>query len=89
MIGMGSGKGCDAQYLFAEDILGYNNDHIPRHAKVYSDVSKDYERIMTKALKAFKKFKSEVVSKKYPEEKHDISISEEEYSQFLKKLNNK
>ncbi len=89
MIGMGSGKGCDAQYLFAEDILGYNNDHIPRHAKVYSDVSKDYERIMTKALKAFKKFKSEVVSKKYPEKKHDINISEEEYSQFLKKLNNK
>ena len=24
MIGMGSGVGCDAQYLFAEDILGYN-----------------------------------------------------------------
>ena len=32
MIGMGSGIGCDAQYLFAEDILGYNSGHIPRHA---------------------------------------------------------
>ena len=34
---MGSGAGCDAQYLFAEDILGANRGHMPRHAKVYRD----------------------------------------------------
>ena len=43
MIGMGSGQGCDAQYLFAEDVLGYNKGHIPRHAKVYANLSEDYE----------------------------------------------
>ena len=41
MIGMGSGLGCDAQYLFSEDILGYNKGHIPRHAKVYTNLSED------------------------------------------------
>ena len=29
-----AGSGTDAQYLFATDILGDNEGHIPRHAKV-------------------------------------------------------
>ena len=29
VISMGSGNGCDAQYLFAEDILGTNRGHVP------------------------------------------------------------
>ena len=37
---MGSGTICDAQYLFSEDILGYNNGHIPRHAKTYTNLKK-------------------------------------------------
>ena len=56
MIGMGSGLGCDAQYLFAEDILGYNDGHIPSQ-KVYSNIGKDYKRIkknLKKHLKCLK-----------------------------------
>ena len=30
---MGAGAGCDAQYLFANDILGYTEGHVPRHSK--------------------------------------------------------
>ena len=66
MIGMGSGQGCDAQYLFSEDILGYNKGHIPRHAKVYANLSQDYENIKSKSIDAFKNFKKDVVSKQYP-----------------------
>jgi len=84
MIGMGSGLGCDAQYLFSEDILGYNKGHIPRHAKVYTDLSEDYEKIKLKSVQAFKKFKEEVISKQYPENKHDINISEKEFDKFTK-----
>ena len=82
IIGMGSGTGCDAQYLFAEDILGYNKGHIPRHAKVYSDVGKDYSRIKIKSVKAFKSFKKDVDEKKYPSNEHDIGISESEFNTF-------
>ena len=32
-----SGPGCDAQYLFAEDVLGCTRGHKPRHAKTYRD----------------------------------------------------
>ena len=82
MIGMGSGTGCDAQYLFAEDILGYNKGHIPRHAKVYSDVSEDYKRIKTKSVEAFKNFKKDVNEKKYPSNEHDINMSSSEFNIF-------
>src|SRR6201996_5052433 len=30
LISMGAGGGCDAQYLFAEDVLGANRGHMPR-----------------------------------------------------------
>jgi len=85
MIGMGSGLGCDAQYLFSEDVLGYNKGHIPRHAKVYSNLSEDYDKIKIKATKAFEAFKSDVALKQYPENKHDINISKDEYEKFIKK----
>ena len=74
MIGMGSGQGCDAQYLFSEDILGYNKGHIPRHAKVYEDISEDFERMKNKSVKAYKKFKSEINGGVYPEKKHETSL---------------
>ena len=82
MIGMGSGLGCDAQYLFAEDILGYNKGHIPRHAKVYSDVGEDYKIIKAKSIEAFKNFKKDVDEKKYPSDEQDINISDSEFSIF-------
>ena len=85
MIGMGSGIGCDAQYLFSEDILGYNKGHIPRHAKVYTNLSEDYEKIKIKSVKAFTEFKKDVLLKKYPGKVHDINISQNEYKKFIKK----
>ena len=85
MIGMGSGLGCDAQYLFSEDILGYNRGHIPRHAKVYTNLSEDYEKIKKKSVKAFAEFKKDVLLKKYPGKVHDINISQNEYKKFIKK----
>ena len=36
-ISIGSGKKADAQFLFAEDILGYGSIDLPRHAKMYKD----------------------------------------------------
>ena len=83
VIGMGSGQGCDAQYLFSEDLLGYNKGHIPRHSKVYTNLSEDYGKIKKKSIQAFKEFKSEINNKIYPESKHDIKIMDEEFKTFL------
>ncbi|PPR49451.1 MAG: 3-methyl-2-oxobutanoate hydroxymethyltransferase [Alphaproteobacteria bacterium MarineAlpha5_Bin5] len=86
MIGMGSGVGCDAQYLFSEDVLGYNKGHIPRHAKVYSNLAKDFEKIKLKSIEAYKSFKDDVISSNYPEKKHDLNIPKEEYEKFIKNI---
>ena len=37
VISMGSGAGCDVQYLFAVDVLGETKGRIPRHARVYDN----------------------------------------------------
>ena len=84
VIGMGSGQGCDAQYLFSEDLLGYNKGHIPRHSKVYTNLSEDYEKIKKKSIEAYKEFKSEIDNKIYPEMKHDIEIMDDEFKKFIK-----
>ena len=73
---MGSGNGCDGQYLFASDILGSHNSHYPRHCKKYDDF---YGRSVT----AFKSFVDDVASGAYPEDKHCISMSDAELEAFL------
>ena len=86
VIGMGSGQGCDVQYLFSEDILGYNKGHIPRHSKVYTNLSEDFEKIKIKSIDAYKSFKSDIDSNIYPGQEHDIAIDEIEFQNFLKQF---
>ena len=45
---MGSGSDCDAQYLFANDVLGSHSGHYPRHSKVYRNLLREYEKIQKK-----------------------------------------
>lgn len=82
LIGMGSGNICDAQYLFSEDILGYNNDHIPRHAKTYGNLKKNYDEIKTKSIQSYKLFIEDVRSMKYPNKKQHIKIEKKELKKF-------
>ncbi len=87
VIGMGSGQGCDAQYLFSDDILGYNKGHVPRHAKIYTNLTDDFEKIKSKSKEAYLRFKDEITSGVYPEKKHDIEINDEEFQEFLRLQN--
>lgn len=82
LIGMGSGLDCDAQYLFSEDILGYNKGHIPRHAKVYANLHSDFDALQKKAVSAYSKFVKDVRDLRYPSTEHDIDIDETEIDQF-------
>ena len=58
--GMGAGAGCDAQYLFANDLLGYTAGHVPRHSKVYRDFAAEYARLQGERIAAFAEFRAEV-----------------------------
>ena len=80
---MGSGPGCDAQYLFAEDILGSNRGHLPRHAKVYRDFAAEEDRLQRERVAAFQEFIADVEGGTYPEDRHLVRMRPEEMERFL------
>lgn len=83
---MGSGPGCDVQYLFAEDILGTNRGHMPRHAKVYRNFAAEYDRLQQERIAAFGEFIADVNSGAYPEDRHIVRMPPEELDRFLSAL---
>ena len=86
LMSMGAGSGCDAQYLFAEDVLGYSRGHQPRHAKVYRNFRAEYERLQRERVAAFQEFRADVEKGAYPEEKHLVPIADSEFDAFVKGL---
>lgn len=86
MVSMGAGTGCDSQYLFAEDVLGSNRGHYPRHAKRYRDFAREYDRLQSERIAAFSEFSNDVASGAYPEAEHLVGIDKTEFKKFIAKL---
>ena len=86
MLSMGAGSGGDAQYLFAEDVLGYARGHQPRHAKVYRNFRAEYDRLQQERILAFGEFKKDVSTGAYPAKEHLVPIKDEEFAAFMKLL---
>ena len=80
---MGAGSGCDAQYLFAEDILGENRGHMPRHSKVYRDFAAQFDRLQQERINAFGEFIKDIETGAFPEKKHVVHMEEKELARFL------
>lgn len=83
---MGAGAGCDAQYLFSNDILGYTDGHIPRHSKTYRDFRAEYVRLQTERVAAFREFVADVDTGAFPEEKHLVHMNADELADFKSRL---
>ncbi|MDP1578116.1 MAG: 3-methyl-2-oxobutanoate hydroxymethyltransferase, partial [Cypionkella sp.] len=82
MLGMGAGPGADAQYLFAEDVLGCTDGHKPRHAKTYRNFAAEYARLQTERVAAFAEFIADVNAGQYPEPRHNVAMVDAEFSAF-------
>ena len=83
LISMGSGAGADGQYLFAEDILGENTGHVPRHSKVYRNFAAEYERLQAERVAAFGEFVGDVAAGAYPEARHEVATDPGELRRFV------
>ena len=83
---MGAGAGCDAQYLFASDVLGYTEGSVPRHAKVYRDFKAEYERLQAERIAAFSEFKSDVETGAFPSSADVVTMDPTELDVFLEAL---
>jgi 3-methyl-2-oxobutanoate hydroxymethyltransferase len=86
LLGMGAGPYADAQYLFAEDVLGYTRGHKPRHAKTYRDFRSELDRLQQERIAAFAEFKADVDSGAYPAPNHSVSIKDDELAAFVASL---
>ena len=81
--GMGAGSGTDAQYLFAEDVLGHTRGHKPRHAKTYRNFAAEYARLQSERIAAFGEFVADVQSGRYPGPEHDVTVDDAEFAAFM------
>jgi len=86
LLGMGAGPHADAQYLFAEDVLGCTRGHKPRHAKTYRDFRAELDRLQGERVAAFSEFRDDVNSGAYPQKEHAVPITDEEFEKFLEGL---
>lgn len=83
---MGSGAGCDAQYLFATDILGEGRGRVPRHAKVYRDFAAEYARLQAERIAAFRDFAADVAAGAFPAAPYLVPMDASELAAFRARL---
>jgi 3-methyl-2-oxobutanoate hydroxymethyltransferase len=83
---MGAGSGCDAQYLFAMDILGTNRGHMPRHSKVYRNFAAEFDRLQRERVAAFREFIDDVQQGAFPEDRHLVHMNDGELQTFLARI---
>ena len=75
-ISLGSGGGCDAQYLFSADLLGENRGHIPRHAKTYRNFAAERDRLQQERIAAYREYIADVSSGAFPEAGHVVAMED-------------
>jgi 3-methyl-2-oxobutanoate hydroxymethyltransferase len=89
LMSLGSGNGCDSQFLFSDDILGDYDERIPRHAKSYRNFRKEYERLQTERIAAFKEYAEDVRAGHFPARGNLISIDEDEFKKAIESIEGK
>ncbi|SVA70838.1 uncharacterized protein METZ01_LOCUS123692 [marine metagenome] len=66
LMSLGSGTGCDTQFLFSDDILGDYDERLPRHAKAYRNFKVENERLQRERIAAFREYVEEVEGGSFP-----------------------
>ena len=85
-LSMGSGPNFDGEFLFIQDVIGTNTDRVPRHAKVFKDTNKSYEKLLDETVEGLKNFIDDVKTKKFPTSSNIVQIKDEEFEKLLNKV---
>src|SRR5437762_792472 len=86
LMSLGSGNGCDSQFLFSDDILGDYDERIPRHAKAYRNFLKEYQRLQDERIAAFKEYAEDVKSGRFPEAGHLVAMDEAVFKEAVQAI---
>lgn len=82
LMSLGSGGGCDTQFLFSDDILGEYEERPPRHAKAYRNFLAEYRRLQDERIAAFREYIAEVNEGSFPADKNLIEMDPAELERF-------
>ena len=74
LMSLGSGSGCDTQFLFSDDILGDYDERPPRHAKAYRNFSEEYRRLQQERIAAFSEYIADVNAGRFPERSNLVEM---------------
>ncbi|MCE9611736.1 MAG: 3-methyl-2-oxobutanoate hydroxymethyltransferase [Chthoniobacter sp.] len=74
LMSLGSGPGCDTQFLFSDDILGDYEERPPRHAKAYRNFAAEHRRLQQERLAAFREYIADVQEGRFPEHGHLVEM---------------
>lgn len=74
LMSLGSGAGCDTQFLFSDDILGDYDERLPRHAKAYRNFLSEYRRLQEERIAAFGEYIADVKAGRFPERSHLVDM---------------
>ncbi|HTG45663.1 MAG TPA: 3-methyl-2-oxobutanoate hydroxymethyltransferase [Verrucomicrobiae bacterium] len=83
LMSLGSGKGCDTQFLFSDDILGDYEERIPRHAKAYRNFLQEHQRLQNERTAAFQEYAADVTSGRFPDASKLLEMEEEVLRQVV------
>ena len=76
LMSLGSGSGCDTQFLFSDDILGDYEERLPRHAKAYRNFLEEQRRLQRERIAAFSEYIADVKADRFPERCHLVEMKE-------------
>lgn len=76
LMSLGSGDGCDTQFLFSDDILGDYEERLPRHAKAYRNFLEENRRLQRERVAAFSEYIADVKEGRFPERSHCIEMDD-------------
>jgi len=86
LMSLGSGSGCDTQFLFSDDILGDYDERLPRHAKAYRDFSAENKRLQKERTDAFSEYIADVKEQRFPERANLIEIGDDVLDAVIKRV---
>lgn len=74
LMSLGSGSGCDTQFLFSDDILGDYDERLPRHAKAYRNFAEEHRRLQQERISAFREYIADVQDGRFPERSNLVEM---------------
>ncbi len=76
LMSLGSGSGCDTQFLFSDDILGDYEERLPRHAKAYRNFFEEHRRLQKERVAAFEEYIADVKEARFPARCHLVEMDD-------------